>query len=286
MQNSNKSAGLDKIHAELLKYGGPIVVAKLIDLNACWRMQAVPEDWQKGTIIKLPKKGNKMECTNWRGIILLSVLEKVFSTVLLRWLQAAINKRLREEQAGFRKGSSCSEQIFTLRNIIEQCLEYKYPLSINFIDFRKAFDSVHRESLWNILQLYGVPKKFIAVFQSLYNNSSCCVRTDTGHTDIFAIEPGVRQGCIFSPFLFMVALDFVMRKAMARPNTGIDWDGQNRFTDLDFTDIALLAENGYHLQEITSSLHKAAAKVRLRISAERSKVMHKSSSWHAKDYDW
>ncbi len=118
-------------------------------------------------------------------------------------------------------------------------------------------------------------KEFIAVFQSLYNNSSCCVRRDTGHTDIFAIETGVRQGCIFSPFLFMVALDFVMRKAMARPNAGIDWDGQNRLTDLDFADdIALLAENGYHLQEITSSLHKAAAKIRLRISAERSKVMH------------
>lgn len=62
---------------------------------------------------------------------------------------------------------------------------------------------------------------------------------------------------------------------MARPNAGIDWDGQNRLTDLDFADdIALLAENGYHLQEITSSLHKAAAKIRLRISAERSKVMH------------
>ncbi len=212
-----------------------------------------------------------MECTNWRGITLLSVSVKVFSTVLLRRLKAAINKRLREEHAGFRKGSSCSEHIFTLRNIIEYYLEYKHPLSINFIDFRKAFDSVHRESLWNILQLWGVPKKFIAVFQSLYNNSSCCVRTDTGHTDIFAIETGVRQGCILSSFLFMVALDFVMRKAMAMPNAGIDWDG----SDLDFADdIALLAENGYHLQEITSSLYKAAEKVRLRISAERSKVMH------------
>ncbi len=208
-----------------------------------------------------------MECTNWRGITLLSVSVKVFSTVLLRQLKAAINKRLREEHAGFRKGSSCSEHIFTLRNIIEYYLEYKHPLSINFIDFRKAFDSVHRESLWNILQLCGVPMKFIAVFQSLYNNSSCCVRTDTGHTDIF----GVRQGCILSSFLFMVALDFVMRKAMAMPNAGIDWDG----SDLDFADdIALLTENGYHLQEITSSLYKAAEKVRLRISAERSKVMH------------
>uniref|UniRef100_A0A672N5B5 Reverse transcriptase domain-containing protein n=1 Tax=Sinocyclocheilus grahami TaxID=75366 RepID=A0A672N5B5_SINGR len=111
---SNKAAGLDQIQAEFLKYGGPIVVAKLTDLfNACWRMQAVPEDY------------------------------------------------------------------------------------------------------------------------------------------------------------------FDMRKAMVRPNAGIDWDGQNRLTDLDFVDdIALLAENSYHLQEITSSLHEEAAKVGLHISAEKSKVMH------------
>uniref|UniRef100_A0A672M130 Reverse transcriptase domain-containing protein n=1 Tax=Sinocyclocheilus grahami TaxID=75366 RepID=A0A672M130_SINGR len=102
--------------------------------------------------------------------------------------------------------------------------------------------------------------------------------TDTGHTDFFAIETGVRQGCILSPFLFIVALDFVMRKAMVRPNAGIDCDGQNRLTDLDFADdIALLAENSCHLQEITSSLHEEAAKVGLHISAEKSKVMHISA---------
>ncbi len=51
IQKSSKAAVLDKIHA----YGGPIVVVNLIDLiNLCWRMQAVPEDRQKDTIIKLP----------------------------------------------------------------------------------------------------------------------------------------------------------------------------------------------------------------------------------------
>lgn len=63
MQKLNKATGLDEIQAELLKYDGPNVVMKFVDLlNACWRTQAVSKDWQKGTVIKLPKKGNTMEC--------------------------------------------------------------------------------------------------------------------------------------------------------------------------------------------------------------------------------
>ena len=54
---------------------------------------------------------------------------------------------LREEQAGFRRGRSTTEQLFILRNIIEQCTEWNATLFINFVDFEKAFDSIHRESL-------------------------------------------------------------------------------------------------------------------------------------------
>ena len=52
-----------------------------------------------------------------------------------------------EEQAGFHNGRSCNRQIFTLWNILEQCKEFQKSLAINFIDFKKAFDSVHRESI-------------------------------------------------------------------------------------------------------------------------------------------
>lgn len=83
-------------------------------------MEAVPENWQKGVILKLPKEGNMMEYTNWRGITLLSGKGKAFFTMLLCQLKGAADQRLCEEQAGFRRGRSCTDQIFTLRNIIEQ----------------------------------------------------------------------------------------------------------------------------------------------------------------------
>jgi hypothetical protein len=72
-----------------------------------------------------------------------------------------VDATLRKVQAGFRQGRGCTDQIFALRNIMEQCIEWNAPVVINFIDFKKAFDSVHRETLWKILLSYGIPPKIV-----------------------------------------------------------------------------------------------------------------------------
>ena len=68
-----------------------------------------------------------------------------------------IDKKLRKEQAGFGPKRSTTEQIFILRNILAQENEWRAGLYIQFVDFEKAFDSVHRESLWSIMRSYGIP---------------------------------------------------------------------------------------------------------------------------------
>ena len=88
---------------------------------------------------------------NWRGITLLSVPSKVFTRILLDRMKGALDKKLREEQAGFRKNKSCTDHIATLRIIIEQSIEWQSPLYINFIDFEKAFDSVDRDVIWMLI---------------------------------------------------------------------------------------------------------------------------------------
>ena len=104
----------------------------------------------KGIIVKIPKKGDLTECGNWRGITLTSVPSKVFGRVIIDRIRDGVDKKLRKEQAGFRRGRSTVEQFFILRNIIEQVAEWQSTLNITFVDFEKAFDSVHRESLWKI----------------------------------------------------------------------------------------------------------------------------------------
>ena len=90
---------------------------------------------------------------NWRGITLTSVPSKLFGRVLID--RDGVNSKLRDEQAGFRSGRGTVEQIFILRNIIEQVVEWQATLYITFVDFEKVFDSVHRESLWKIHNPHG-----------------------------------------------------------------------------------------------------------------------------------
>ncbi len=70
----------------------------------------IPEDWSKGLIVKILKKGNIKSCDNWRGITLLSIPSKVFCRVLLNRMETAIDTRIRQEQAGFRKGRGCMDR--------------------------------------------------------------------------------------------------------------------------------------------------------------------------------
>ena len=87
-----------------------------------WEEQ-LPEDWRRGLIVKLPKKGDLMECGNWRGIALMAVAAKVLGRVIITRIQDGVNDKLCQEQAGFRKGRGTVEKIFILCNIIEQCIE-------------------------------------------------------------------------------------------------------------------------------------------------------------------
>ncbi len=105
---SGKACGIDAIYAEMLKADILTSTQVLTDLlQDIWNSGTIPEDWSKGLIVKVPKKGNIKNCDNWCGITLLSIPSKVFCRVLLNGMETAIDTRIRQEQAGFRKGRGC-----------------------------------------------------------------------------------------------------------------------------------------------------------------------------------
>ena len=87
-----------------------------------WEGESTPEEWVKGILVTLPKKGDLTKCSNRRGITLLSTPSKVLGNILIRRIKEAVDKKIRKEQAGFRAGKRTFAQIFILRNIIEQCV--------------------------------------------------------------------------------------------------------------------------------------------------------------------
>ena len=277
---NDKAAGTDNIPAEALKEGGESIVHQLHHLiNLIWTKEEMPIDWKKGLLVKLPKHGDLSKCGKWRGITLLSIPSKVLTKIILDRIKDALDKTLRDEQAGFRKERSCTDQIATLGIIVEQSIEWQSPLYTCFVDFEKAFDSVDREAIWNILLHYGVPSKFVDIIRRFYDGFSCQVIHNGRLSDGFEISSGVRQGCLLSPLLFLVVLDWVTRTAYSKAKKGIQWTIMTRLEDLEFADdLALLSHRLLDMQEKITALEETAQKVGLKISQEKTKVMRTNST--------
>ena len=116
-----KSAGVDNIPAELLQAGGETMIDVLLNIcNKIWQTGEWPTPWTQSLVITLPKKGNLLQCQNYRTIKLISHASKVILKILLNRLTPQAETVIAEEQAGFRPGRSTTEQIFSLRILCER----------------------------------------------------------------------------------------------------------------------------------------------------------------------
>ena len=82
-----------------------------------------------------------------------------------------------------------------------------------FIDYDKAFDCVDHNKLWKILKEMGIPDHLTCLLRNMYTGQEATVRTGHGTTDWFQIGKGVPEGCVLSPFLFNLYVEYVMRNA-------------------------------------------------------------------------
>ena len=142
-----------------------------------------------------------------------------------------------------------------------------------FIDFEKTFDSLHRETLWKILRGYGFPMK-IDIIQMLYRDFHCKVICGNQLTDSFKVQTGVKQGCILSPFLFVLAMDWLMRQTNKGQNRGIQWTLTSSLEDLVFADdISMLSSRHRDIQDKSDRLTTLVSQLGMNIQVKKTKIM-------------
>ena len=117
-----------------------------------------PDQWITSVIVLLSKKGDLSLMTNYRGISLFSIAAKVYNKILLNRIRDEVDPILSKNQAGFRPGRSCAQQIHILRSVLEGFRDYQLPLVVTFIDFKKPLFSSTGKSCSQFFDTMGFQK--------------------------------------------------------------------------------------------------------------------------------
>jgi hypothetical protein len=104
------------------------------------------------------------------------------------------------------------DQILYIRQILDKKWEYNGMVRQLFIDFKKAYDSIKREVLYNILIKFGITKKLVRLIKMYLNKTHSKVRIDKHLSDKFPIQNGLEKGADLSLLLFNFALEYAIRK--------------------------------------------------------------------------
>ena len=184
------------------KYGRPDNSMTYCSDTATQSNQNPIDRWMKGCILPFTKKGDLGLAKNYRGIALTSIVAKIYNDLLRNRIEPKIDNILRENQNDFRRNRSTTSQILTIRRIF--CVRAKnLQTSLLFVDFTKAFDSIHKGKMEQIQLPYGLPKETVAAITK--------VHLLDGDTEYFDIVSGVLQGDTLATYLFIMCLDYVFR---------------------------------------------------------------------------
>ena len=215
-----KAAGPNELPVELLKLGinhDPTVLREFQgEVKLVWHQRVVPQRWRDAAIKFLHEKKDRTECGNYRGISFVAHTGKVLLKIVAMRLSAYC-EALPQEQCGFHPHRSTTDMMFAVRRLQELGMKARVPLFLCFIDTQKAYDSVDRTLLWQVLARFGVPQQTVEMIRQFLDGIRAWVRSDDGRcSEWLEVAQRLRQGCVLSPLLFNVFFAAILLVALGR----------------------------------------------------------------------
>ena len=187
--------------------------------------------------------------------------------------------------------------IFCLRQLQEKCIEQDRPLYMVFVDFSKAFDTVGRTRLRQLLRKYGCPEKFTTVIEALHTGMMANVSVGEEVSESFSVTNGVKPGCVLPPPpLFSIFLSAMLGEAFRDMGYGVYIQSRQSadlfniahfraktktprmlMRELLFADdSALVAHSADEMQQILDAFSNASKKFGLKINIKKTEVLYKN----------
>jgi len=229
----------------------------------------MPQAWETGMVINIHKKETKSKFENYRGITLQPTAYKLFANIIKNRLDEYLEDEMVEEQCGFRKGRSCTDAIFTVKQIMEKRKEHNLPLFLLFIDYEKAYDNVNRDRLWKVMD-NKIPNYLLNTIKCIYSNTKIIIKFNDGISETIHINKGVRQGCGLSQVLFNIYINKIVQEFKTVIKKDIQLNKRKLVNTILYADDQILmATSEGDLQTMAHHLNLIARKYKMTISSTK-----------------
>jgi hypothetical protein len=270
---NGKAPGFDRVPYEFFKNGPDELISKVLKIfNRIYINGCVPDTFKRSIIYPLHKKGDKHLVSNYRGLSFIDCVAKLYASLIYNRLNTWVENKniLNEFQAGFRKQYSTVDNIFNLTSMISLQLSVpKGKLYCFFVDFKAAFDTIDRQSLFFKLTQLGISTLMLQAIKNLYNDTKSGVWCNNGVTDAFETTTGLKQGCICSSLLFSLFVNDIPDILEG----GCNFGGHRVNVLLYADDLVLLAPTAGSLQMMINKLEEYCSTWNLVVNLTKSKIM-------------
>ena len=274
--NNNKSPGIDSLTSEILKSAYDFISPFLLSLyNRMFNSAEYPRAWGEGIISPIFKKGDINDASNYRGIMLINVLAKVYSQLLLNRLTDWSEKyeKISKNQFGFQKGKSIVDCVFILHAVISKVLNAGQKLYCVFIDYEKCFDKIDRTYLWQKLLAEDISSKLVNAIKSMYTTVKSCVKYNSTYSNFFDSSVGLKQGDPSSPLLFMFFVNDIVQNINTNLQNVFTINELKLFLILFADDQVLFATSPETLQSLLTDLENYCRLWGLKINTSKTKAI-------------
>ena len=272
-----KAPGPDGLKPELLKV--------LIEDNHCVEIltlglnnilnkeEEIPKSWLQSKTVMVPKR-KKPTVKQLRPIALTNASYKLFMGIVKNKIEEHMHeiRQQSELQAGFTKRRRIVDNLFILQYCIHESFNKKNPLFLVSIDFAKAFDSIKRDKLIELLMKYKIHPHIIDVIVQIYSKDVTNIFFNSIQQTQIEVSSGIRQGCNGSTSLFLLITYFIIEKIYNKLE-GINTD-ICKIVALFFADDGLLLMKSLReTKESIAVITEIAKECGLNINKEKSNIM-------------